>query len=135
LESESLTGIRVFANLNQASRAWIASRCQEVAVPIGTHLVRNGEQAYRFFAVLEGVAAVTRDGHQIGVIEAGDIFGEMALPEDAPRNADVVAITPMRLATMMSWDFREALATIPELEQQIGQVIEDRRQRSDQTLF
>jgi cAMP-dependent protein kinase regulator len=135
LESEGLEGIRVFANLDPADRAWIASRCQEVAVPIGTHLVKNGEQAYRFFGVLEGVAAVTREGHQVGVIEAGDIFGEMALPEDGPRNADVVAITPMRLATMMSWDFREALTTIPEVAKQINLVIEDRRRNSDQTLF
>jgi CRP-like cAMP-binding protein len=127
LESEGLERIRVFANLDPAGRAWIASRCHEVDVPIGTHLVKNGEQAYRFFGVLEGVAAVTRDKQQIGVLEAGEIFGEMALPEDAPRNADVVAITPMRLATMMSWDFREALTTIPELEKQINLIIEGRR--------
>jgi CRP-like cAMP-binding protein len=99
---------------------------QEVSVPIGGHIVKAGDFAYRFFVILVGSAAVSRDGSAVAGLAKGDIFGEMALVDDTPRNADVVATTPMTLLALMSWDFREALARFPEFKQRVEQVMAER---------
>jgi N-acetylglutamate synthase-like GNAT family acetyltransferase len=63
----------------------------------GTVLVREGEAADRLFILVEG-AAEARSGEQVfGRLEAGNIFGEMALVERGPRSADVVLTSTARL--------------------------------------
>jgi hypothetical protein len=42
------------------------------------------------------------------------------------RNADVVAVTAMRIITMMSWDFREALGLFPEFAGEVASVTSSR---------
>jgi CRP-like cAMP-binding protein len=99
---------------------------QEVSVPIGGHIVKAGDFAYRFFVILTGSAAVSRDGSAVAGLGKGDIFGEMALVDDTPRNADVVATTSMTVLALMSWDFREALARFPQFKQRVEQVMAER---------
>jgi CRP-like cAMP-binding protein len=53
----------------------------------------------------------------------------MALVEDVRRNADVVAVSAMRLLTLMSWDFRDALAQLPEFRRRIEDLMAKRTQR------
>ncbi|MGH8926970.1 MAG: cyclic nucleotide-binding domain-containing protein, partial [Acidimicrobiia bacterium] len=105
---------------------FMLERMQEVSVPIGGHVVKAGDFAYRFFLIVEGNAAVSRDGVIVADLKAGDVFGEMALVEDIPRNADVVAVTPMTLLALMSWDFRQALDTFPEFRHGIEKVMAER---------
>jgi cAMP-dependent protein kinase regulator len=126
MDPSQLKAVRIFSGLTDDQLAWLADRTLEVSVPMGTHLVKEGEYAYRFFAVLEGRAAVTREGVPVATLTVGDSFGEMALLEDLRRNADVLATTPMRLATMMSWDFRQALEEIPPLQAEVARLVEER---------
>ena len=126
MDPADLKAIGVFASLSDADHSWIAQRMAETRVPIGSQLVKSGDFAYRFFGILEGTAAVTRAGHHVAILGPGDVFGEIAVIDDSRRSADVVATTPMRLATMMSWDFREALARFPQLEAEVHRLTEER---------
>jgi CRP-like cAMP-binding protein len=105
---------------------FMVDRMQEVTLSIGTHIVKQGDFAYKFFVILEGSATVSRGGRAVANLEAGDVFGEMALIDDIPRNADIVAVTPMRLLAMMSWDFRDALARFPKFRETIESVVAKR---------
>ena len=49
-----------------------------------------------FFVVASGHADVVQDGATIGAVGPGGHFGEIALLEDVPRTASVVASTPLR---------------------------------------
>jgi CRP-like cAMP-binding protein len=111
---EAIRALPLFDGLDQETVGFMAERMQEVSVPIGGHIVKAGDFAYRFFLILEGSAAVSRDGVPVATLKPGEVFGEMALVEDVRRNADVVAVSAMRLLTLMSWDFRDALAQLPE---------------------
>jgi CRP-like cAMP-binding protein len=51
----------------------------------------------------------------------------MGVLERAPRNATVVAKTPMTLLTLSSWDVKRLESKSPEAMQQLQQVIEQRR--------
>jgi len=80
--------------------------------------------------VLEGRLEVTRQGSHVAEIGPGDFFGEMALPEDGRRNADVVALERSRLAKMMVWDFQDLCAAIPAVAERIEATIAERAQQT-----
>jgi CRP-like cAMP-binding protein len=121
-----LNSINILRDLDPEILDFLDDRLQEVTVPVGGHMVKAGDHAYRFFVIFEGSAVVSRDGAVLTSLGPGDVFGEMALLEDLHRNADVVAVTPMKLGAIMAWDFREAAHRFPAFEQKIDQVIIDR---------
>ena len=114
-----LDSINFLKDLDEEALVFIDDRLQEVTVPIGGHVVKAGDHAYRFFVIFEGTAIVSQDGQVMATLGAGDVFGEMALLEDLRRNADVVAATDMRLGVLRSWDFREAARTYSSFQNRI----------------
>jgi CRP/FNR family cyclic AMP-dependent transcriptional regulator len=121
-----LRDLPLFEGLDPGALEFLGEKMQEVSVPIGGHIVKEGDWAYRFFVILAGSASVSRDGAAVAGLGKGDMFGEMALVGDTRRNADVVATTPMTLLALMSWDFREALANFPGFRQRVEQVMAER---------
>lgn len=126
MNEEALRDIALFNGLDPGALEFIVQKMQEVSIPMGGHIVKAGDFAYRFFAILDGSAAVSRDGVGVAGLNKGDVFGEMALIGDTRRNADVVATSPMTLVALMSWDFREALARFPEFRQRVEKLMAER---------
>ena len=126
LNDEILGNLPLFQGLDPEAIEFMALKMQEISVPIGGHIVRAGDFAYRFFVIVAGSATVSRGGSPVAGLSQGDVFGEMALIEDTRRNADVVAATPMTSLALMSWDFRDALGRFPEFRQRVEKVMADR---------
>jgi len=118
-----LESIPLLQGLNGETIEFIADHVQEVSVPIGGHIVKAGDYAYHFFMILEGTAAVSQAGELVATLAPGDVFGEMALLRDLRRNADVVAVAPLRLAALMSWDFREMADRFPDFQRRVDEVV------------
>jgi CRP-like cAMP-binding protein len=110
----------------------LASRLEEVDVEPGTELTRTGERAMLFFLIVEGEAVVSREGRRLFSLGAGDFFGEIGLLDDDVRTADVVAVTPMRVAAMLPGDFRGMLEELPDLGAVVRATAEMRRGRPAQ---
>jgi CRP-like cAMP-binding protein/Zn-dependent protease len=68
-----------------------------VSVAPGEAILEQGEVGDAFYAIGSGKADVVRDGELVAVLGPGDHFGEVALLEHVPRNATVLARTPMRV--------------------------------------
>jgi CRP-like cAMP-binding protein len=66
----------------------------------GDELVRQGQPGNEFFVVMTGKAEVLRGDQQIAVLGEGDVFGELALFDPAPRNATVRAAEPVSLVVI-----------------------------------
>jgi NADH dehydrogenase len=69
----------------------------------------------KVYFVAEGEAAVLRDGRQVALLRAGDVFGEQALLSDRPRSATVRARTPLDVVAVSRDAFHELLGRLPGL--------------------
>jgi CRP-like cAMP-binding protein len=85
------------------------------AVEGGTQILREGDAGDEFFLVAQGECAIERRGRQVAQLGPGGFFGELALFDDAPRNATVTATGPSALAVLPRAQFRTALDDIPTL--------------------
>ncbi len=124
-----LSSIPLLADIQPDQRAAVVEQLEERDAALGTVLAERGEFAHRFFVILEGLAAVTTDEKHLATLGPGDFFGEIGLVEQDRRTANVVAITPMRFATMMAWDFHELRRQAPAVAEAVTEAIQERLQQ------
>jgi CRP/FNR family transcriptional regulator len=72
----------------------------------GDAVVSEGERGGFFFVIVDGSASVNVGGEVRASLGPGDAFGEMALIDDGPRSATVVAATDLRCLRLTPWEFR-----------------------------
>jgi hypothetical protein len=80
----------------------------------GDVIIRKGELSDSMFLVLSGQvqARIRVGGHDtsLGIMEPGELFGEVAMLSQTARSADVVAEAPTRLLRLSSERFQELMA-------------------------
>jgi hypothetical protein len=85
-----LRAIPMFAPLTLTALERLAGGMLAVRFDPGTTIIRQGEPGHDYFVLASGTADVIQDAVHIGVLRAGDGFGEIALLRDVPRTASVV---------------------------------------------
>jgi CRP/FNR family transcriptional regulator, cyclic AMP receptor protein len=115
-----------FAGLSRSKLVDIAKVTEDMEVDAGKVLTREGESGREFFVIVDGEVSVTKDGSEIRTLGPGDFFGEIALLEDTPRTATVLATTPLRFFVLTRQSFRSLLARQPEIEQKVLKALEER---------
>jgi CRP-like cAMP-binding protein len=126
MDESRLASIDLFSALSKRERSDIANRADEIDVPEGTHLVREGEFAYEFFVIEDGSAEVLRDGEHIADLGPGDFLGEMGIVTQSPRNASVVAREPTRVMVLSEQDFRGVARSFPAVAERIREAVRER---------
>jgi CRP-like cAMP-binding protein len=127
MDEAKLRDIPMFARLSRRQRKALAVRSDEVDVQPGRLVCRKGDSATELYVIEAGTAKVVRDEQYLDELGPGDFFGEMGVVDDAPRNAHVVAITPMTLMILSGAALRELQREQPKLARQISSTIEQRR--------
>jgi CRP/FNR family cyclic AMP-dependent transcriptional regulator len=91
-----------------------------------------------FFVVVDGEAAVTVDGKEVGRLGPGDHFGELALVSNRERSATVTAVTDLQCLVAASWDFRRFAKKNPDvtwkLLEHVVALLQERDQRVRDSL-
>lgn len=124
--AERLGGMALFSGLPHAQLENLAGRFAAEQYQQGAIVFEEGEPGDRFYVIVRGVVEVLTgagDGRQVVAhLEDGDFFGEMALLDDAPRNATVTAVTPTTALSLDCRRFEELLADAPEMERVVRRV-------------
>jgi CRP-like cAMP-binding protein len=109
----------LFEGLSRKELTQLARVSEDMEIPEGAVLTREGEIGHEFFVIVEGDTEVRRKGRNLGTRGAGDFIGEIALLEDVPRTATVKAKTPLRVFVLTSKDFHHLLEESPAVERKV----------------
>jgi CRP-like cAMP-binding protein len=124
---DRLKDVPFFGMLSKKDLELVSQQAEELDVPEGKVLIRQGEIGHEFFVVESGTAEVTIDGQHVRDTEPGDFFGEMALLDEERRTATVTAKTPMTLIVMTRSSFRAMDQTMPSVHKTVHDAIAARR--------
>jgi len=105
MDASDLKSVPLFASLSKSERELVARFADEVDVPAGKVLTKEGGPSQEFFVITSGSATVTRGGAEVGHLETGDFFGEIGILHSEPRTATVTADTPMHLLVLFAQNF------------------------------
>jgi MFS family permease len=108
-ELRLLRGVAFFRPLQLTTIEDLAGRLDDVRIPAGTDVVRQGEPADRFYIVETGRLETSIDGKPVRELGPGDAFGEIALLRDVPRTATVRATTDATLVSLTRDEFLSAV--------------------------
>ncbi len=104
---EALERVPLLSGLERKDLQRLAKDFTERVFPAGTVVVKQGdERGIGFFVITDGKAQISVDGKDVGVLGAGDHFGEIALMGDRVRTATVTAETDLHTLVMTIWEFR-----------------------------
>ena len=106
MDPNRLTAIPIFSDLSEEEANRLAAFATETSAAEGQILMKEGDYSVELIAIEEGTADVMQGGKKIASVGPGDLIGEMGLIERRPRNADVIASSPMRLIKLTHWEIR-----------------------------
>jgi len=102
----TLRRVPLFSKLSDKDLKRLANNLTERTFPAGHKVAVEGAEGVGFFIIEDGEVTVTRGGEEVRKLGPGDYFGEMALIDQGPRSASVVADTDLRCRGMTSWAFK-----------------------------
>jgi len=126
-----LRRVPLLSGLGDGDLRQIERLADEVDVPAGTKLTREGEIGHEFFVIITGRVRVERDGRKVNDLGPGDFLGEIALIDGRPRSATVVTDEPSRLLVLAHREFRTLLDSYPQIERQVLQALAGRVRDAD----
>ena len=107
--------VPLFASASKHELEEIASIADEIDLPEGRTLIKEGDSGREFFVLVEGTADVERGGKKVATLGPGDFFGEIALIAKTPRNATITTTSPVRALVITDRAFRHLLDHSPEI--------------------
>ena len=108
---ERLSQVQLFSACSKRDLSRIAALAEEVEVPTGRVLMRQGKRSTK--------------------LGPGECFGEMALLHSAPRSATVTAESDMRLFVLGSREFSALIERVPVVGQQVMAALAERLRKAE----
>jgi CRP-like cAMP-binding protein len=129
-----LSDVWLFHGATDEELTMLAERAYEALVGPDVDIVTQHEFGDELFLVVDGHAAVSRDGVDLGVVNAGDFFGEMALLGTGVRTSTVRSIVAMTLLGLRAEHLDEVLAEDPMVARRVLNVVVMRLEATNRRL-
>ncbi len=110
------------SNFSDAEIATLSRTGTLVEIPAGAALTVEGTVGREALVIVDGSAAVAKEGTHIATIGAGEIIGEMSLISGSPRNATVIASSMIRAYALSTSEFTNLIAAHPELGNRLATI-------------
>lgn len=115
----ALAATPLLSSLDRKTIKRLAEQGKHRTYAAGETIVREGAPASALYIILSGKVHVERsEGGGSGpypMLGAGDFFGELALIEEHPRSATVVADEATDCILFVAWEFTALLKEYPEM--------------------
>jgi thioredoxin reductase (NADPH) len=122
---------RTFPSEPKEVAAETASKAELLVFTPGDVVLKEGDPADRFYMIVKGEAEVTHrepDGAEVVLnrFGPGDYFGEIGLLNDAPRQATVIARTPLEVMALDRETFARLMKSSQATEDEVRRVAAER---------
>lgn len=112
--AEQLQKVELFSSLKLEALERIARVASEEHHARGTKVFEHGDAGDKLYLILEGKIRISREVPGMGeealaILGPGQVFGEMALLDEAPRSADARAHESCRVLTIHKDGFDDLL--------------------------
>jgi CRP-like cAMP-binding protein len=121
--------IPLFSGFDNRRLERLGMLADEVDVPAGKVLMRQGDTGVDMMIIVSGSVSVERDGNRLNTLGPGDFFGEIALLDGGPRTATVTSEEPTRLLVITHRDFHSMMDEFPEVADQVLNALANRVRR------
>lgn len=115
----SLRRIKILASLNDAQLAHLAQFLEMERVPQWAVVVKQGDPGNAMYLIIDGElrARITSGDKEtiLATFGPGDFFGDMALFDNGPRSADVVANKDSTVLKLSTLSFARLVREAPDL--------------------
>jgi CRP/FNR family cyclic AMP-dependent transcriptional regulator len=137
--TDRLQQVPLFAHLSEEEVNAIAEVTREKLYPRGSVIVFEDDPGDAMYVVASGQVKVVLtgdDGREVilSVLGDGDFFGEMALIDDLPRSAHVIAMEDSRLIVLYRDDFHRCLERAPRVSLGLLRALSRRLRRADDKI-
>lgn len=123
---EKLRRVPLFAGLGRRELERLGMLTDEVDLPAGRVLMRQGDRGEELFVFMSGAARVERDGQEIAERRVDDFVGEIALLDGGPRTATVTLTEDSTLLVVGRQQFRRLLDEFPDVRLQVLEALAHR---------
>jgi CRP-like cAMP-binding protein len=135
-----LRTVPIFAGLDAASADALERLSEVRSYQEGAVVVSEDERGEALFVLVSGKVKVVLYGESGREVilsifsRTGDVFGEMALLDDAPRSATVSAMAPSALLVLSRADFRAQVDRHPSIALKVMTELSRRLRRADSII-
>lgn len=137
--ADFLATVPLFAGLDPAELQRFAELTREKSYPKSSVILFENDPGDSLFVVRLGrvkVVLIGEDGREVilGVLGPGEQFGELALIDDRPRSAHVIAMEDSQLLVLRRDDFRRRVESSPAVAWSLLTELSRRLRRADEKI-
>jgi CRP/FNR family transcriptional regulator, cyclic AMP receptor protein len=121
-----ISRVSLFEGCSGRELAQVAAIAEQVSLPEGKVLIREGEPGRDFFVLVEGTVDVRKGKRRIATLRPGDFVGEIALLTNAPRTATVRTTSPGSALRVTRQGFLTLLEASPQMQRKVLKALADR---------
>lgn len=135
MHEDTLARVELFDSLDKKDLQALGRECRERTYRAGETLIKQGDSGAGLFIVTKGHVKIVqaqspdRAEEELGTFGPGSVLGEMALLDDLPRSASVVAIDDVTALLLPVWEFRTTVRSHPEIALKLLSVMSRRLRR------
>ena len=100
----------------------------------GETIFKEGDPAAEVYVIQSGRVGVQLGNRLLDTIEANEIFGEMALIDDAPRSATAIAVTDVALVPISELQFLLLVTRKPAFALEVMRVLARRLRAANRAM-
>ncbi len=137
--ADFLATVPLLSGLDRSELRRFGELTREKFYPRGSVILFENDPGDSLFVVREGrvkVVLIGEDGREVilGVLSVGDHFGELALIDDGPRSAHVIAMEDSNLLVLRRDDFRRRVESTPSVAWSLLTELSRRLRRADDKI-
>ena len=123
---ELISRVPLFARCSKKELRVIANLVDQIELPEGKTLIKEGRAGTEFFILIEGTASVSHKGAKVRDLTAGEWVGEIALVANVPRTATVVTSSPVQALVLTRGGFSQVIEDSPSIAAKVMAVLGER---------